>query len=367
MRAGRHPRTLFLSHNLNRRSGETRAILNLTQGINSLGGYARILAYYAETSVLEQAGEMVTRVTESAHDPTTLGRLPFTFPKHLKVLFERAKSEIEREAVSVVILGSDLLVPAPIHREKVNNAMLLWYSQGADPTLFLKSNRANRPFPWGRALFPAMHNLVSNWVSKMDGVVVNSLYSGQIVQESLGISPLGIVYPPVNDLYFSPSAEDTQANFFLAVGRRQDSSPLLERVASNCYLITVGGLHVRGAQNLGFVSDSEIRRLYATARGVLHFLKGEHYGYPVAEALMMGTPVAAYDEGGPVELIRPGKNGVTTGLDSDPKGIIEELSTVDWDRARIRADARSRFSSAASAGRLEELVLSSSPYRRWTA
>ena len=61
---------------------------------------------------------------------------------------------------------------------------------------------------------------------------------------------------------------------------------------------------------LGFVSDSELRRLYSEAKGFLATSADEDFGITPVEAMANGTPVIAFRGGGYRESVIDGKTGV---------------------------------------------------------
>lgn len=60
----------------------------------------------------------------------------------------------------------------------------------------------------------------------------------------------------------------------------------------------------------GYVSDTELVRLYGGARAFLALATDEDFGMTPVEAMLCGTPVIAYRGGGYLETVIDGKNGV---------------------------------------------------------
>lgn len=61
---------------------------------------------------------------------------------------------------------------------------------------------------------------------------------------------------------------------------------------------------------MGQVSDDELAKLYAGAKGFLALAKDEDFGITPVESMMAGTPVVAYNAGGYKETVVDGETGV---------------------------------------------------------
>lgn len=72
----------------------------------------------------------------------------------------------------------------------------------------------------------------------------------------------------------------------------------------------------------GFQND--IRQILSEADLLIHTAKNEPFGRIVAEALSLQVPVIATSVGGPVEIIRTGKNGYLV-KDMDIKTVVEKV------------------------------------------
>ena len=66
----------------------------------------------------------------------------------------------------------------------------------------------------------------------------------------------------------------------------------------------------RNVEFLGYVSDSELAKLYSRARASLALATDEDFGITPVEAMLCGTPVIAYKGGGYLESVVDGKTGV---------------------------------------------------------
>jgi len=91
-------------------------------------------------------------------------------------------------------------------------------------------------------------------------------------------------------------------------------------------------------QFLGFVSENELQRLYASARAII-FPQCEDFGIVPIEAQAQGCPVIAYAAGGALETV--GSKGILFDEQSVEaiSDALDRFNNVDFDQAKIRKQA----------------------------
>jgi UDP-glucose:tetrahydrobiopterin glucosyltransferase len=106
----------------------------------------------------------------------------------------------------------------------------------------------------------------------------------------------------------------------------------------------------------GFLAPAELQRQYAGARAMLvtpHWI--EAFGNTVIESMACGTPVVAFDRGGPAEIIEHGRSGILV-PQGDVDGLVRGVqAAMRLDRRVVRARAQ-EFTFARMADRLERWV-----------
>lgn len=109
----------------------------------------------------------------------------------------------------------------------------------------------------------------------------------------------------------------------------------------------------------GFLGPVELQRRYAGARAILvtpHWI--EAFGNTVIESMACGTPVVAYDAGGPAEIVEHGKSGILVAREAGIDALVEGVrAAVRLDRWVVRARAE-EFSFARMADRFEKFIQS---------
>lgn len=103
----------------------------------------------------------------------------------------------------------------------------------------------------------------------------------------------------------------------------------------------------------GFLGPEELQRRYADARVTLATPRWiEAFGNTVIESMACGTPVAAYDRGGPAEIIEHGGSGILAAAEGGVAAMIDGVrEALRLDRAVVRRRAE-EFSFGRMADRL---------------
>lgn len=107
----------------------------------------------------------------------------------------------------------------------------------------------------------------------------------------------------------------------------------------------------------GFLGAADLQRRFANARAALVTPRWiEAFGNTVIESMACGTPVVAYDRGGPAEIIEQGVSGILVAPEAGVDGLVQGVrEAVQLDRRMVRARAE-QFSFGGMADRLEEWI-----------
>lgn len=181
-----------------------------------------------------------------------------------------------------------------------------------------------------------------------------------------------VVYPPIETKTIIKAAEKVEKqDYFLIVSRLVGAKGLEEAAKAAIKLgfkLKIAGgsagyanienkLQKMGAVLLGRVSDEELVRLYAEAKGFIALAKEEDLGMTVVESQASGTPVIAFNGGGFKETVIEGKTGVLIN-GTDEKSIedgIERFNKVKWNRKRIQEWAK-RFDREVFVKKIKQVI-----------
>jgi glycosyltransferase involved in cell wall biosynthesis len=182
-----------------------------------------------------------------------------------------------------------------------------------------------------------------------------------------------IVPPPVETGFFRPDPERPREHVLmvaaLAPYKKVDRAiQACEAAGLPLVVVGVGPERARlerlagpATRLAGRVDAAALRDLY---RGAICFLQPgiEDFGIAAVEALACGTPVVARGEGGVLDIVRDGREGVFFGAD-EPEAIraaIDKSRGMKFNSMNLRERAES-FSAGRFAQRLEETLVSGWP------
>jgi len=186
-----------------------------------------------------------------------------------------------------------------------------------------------------RLLFHYLRMVDFTAAQRPDVYITNSLYTKSKIQTYYRRTS-NVVYPPIDTTFFTPSRSTGKRTYFLCVGRlsrekRFDHAiAVAEKLGFNLIIAGTGQdekrlkrLAGRHTTFVGKVSQEQLRDLYRGARALIQ--PGvEDFGMAAVEALACGTPVVALGEGGILEIIRPGVQGIVYD-DPLPESLAEAI------------------------------------------
>jgi glycosyltransferase involved in cell wall biosynthesis len=195
--------------------------------------------------------------------------------------------------------------------------------------------------------------------ARPDRYVANSQYVAQRIRRYYNRAA-SIVHPPVDTTFYTPqepSPSHTERAYFLIVSalvpyKRVDVAiAAATKLGVPLKIVGEGPERARleatansGVQFLGRLPDTEVRDLYRQATAVLVPWE-EDFGIVPVEAHACGRPVVALKQGGVLDSVQDGVNGLLVEDDREEAWLdaLDRVRRTPFDPATIRASAE-RFS-----------------------
>ncbi len=193
-------------------------------------------------------------------------------------------------------------------------------------------------------IFPLL-NYLRMWdvasSKRIDVLILNSQLTKMRVKKYWGIDSKYILNPPVQVLNLGVK-KVSDSKYILAISPFEPNKGgelLIESAIEggfNLKIIGEGSLKKslekksRGHKNiefLGSVTEEVKNDLILNAKALI-FCGVEDYGIAIAEALLLNTPVVAYNRGGASEIVSSGKTGILFETQST-KNVLEAISKLE--------------------------------------
>lgn len=318
----------LLSYNLkSNHSGQTRFLVNIALGLKSTGHTPVVYSLYIDEPISEKLSKYSIKfVTSGKTQPTFANFRYMTYSdKPARELFDLIE---KNDGNDVYVVLADEAIPVVNLLKEYKTA----YISNGDLTLLLLNPKFKKHNKFATSIlekgFVKQIRKHANMVSKFDRVMGNSLFTSSVMAFFYDIPIDKVVYPPVDQSIFERiELSEPEDNFALALVRN-DVDPLfsiVSRLSEKIPIKVVGGGRVENAQNLGFVSEDDLVKLYNNAIFTISPNVVEFYGYSIVESMSCGTPSLAYNNAGARELIHDGQNGW---LFSSQTELIEESEAL---------------------------------------
>ena len=180
---------------------------------------------------------------------------------------------------------------------------------------------------------------INNWIANSKNVAVRIMKYYR--KEST------VIYPPIEVEKIINQTKDIAREDYYFIASRQVGSKGIEE-AINIFTKLNKKLYIAGegerfelksnkVKFLGRLTDDELYKTYAKAKGFIALAKDEDFGMTVVEAQAAGTPVVAFNGGGFKESIISGKTGVFIDeiTEESLKMAINKIETTKWDKKAL--------------------------------
>jgi glycosyltransferase involved in cell wall biosynthesis len=193
--------------------------------------------------------------------------------------------------------------------------------------------------PWKWCFRPVMLFLRSidrRGIDRPDVMMAASKFVQRRIKKYYGRDSI-VLYPPVEIKKVNVKKQD----YYICLSRlvKQKGMELIVKMCTNNNLTlkVVGEGYERkklekiAGENVDFLGNkfnAEKAKLLAGAKALIYTSHEEDFGIVPVEALMVGTPVVAYNSGGVTETVIDGKNGVLFN-DFSEKSLLEAINKLE--------------------------------------
>lgn len=309
-------------------AGVVRPFINWAKELKRMGFEVEILLYKTGISVAERLDKLGIRY--SAIDS-----------------FEKLRRSLQRESYTYVIID-DYIKRLNLVAETVPHKKLFVYAQ------VLFGIHAVLPST-DHSTLPIRHRIIFDltkavpfavlrriYAKKLFGarVIANSNTTEMLLYTLYGIMSRGIVYPPVDTEVFkwSGTSKRSQVILYLGSNAGDTNTKLVEKVCrilnkKRFDVILFGNKRLmaklRGKCRADYVtgiSDEELAKLYSESAVTIAPQIWEMFGYVVAESILCGTPVIAFNIMGPKEIVNISRFGF---LANNVEEFIEIIDNIE--------------------------------------
>ncbi len=165
-----------------------------------------------------------------------------------------------------------------------------------------------------------------------------------------------VIYPPCGvEKIINLTKDVKKENFFLLASRLtggkgiEEAIKLSKKIGFNLKIIgesagfsNIGKNNESGVELLGRLTDEELYRQYAKAKGFIALARDEDFGMTVVEAQAAGTPVIAFNGGGFKESVINNETGILIDEISEKslKGAISKVDKTNWNKEKLIENAK---------------------------
>jgi glycosyltransferase involved in cell wall biosynthesis len=226
--------------------------------------------------------------------------------------------------------------------------------------------------PLHRMAMSCMRTRLRHWdcqaSRRVDHFIANSRFIRDRIRAYYG-RDAEVINPPVDTAFFSPGPDTTREDFYLAAGalvpyKRFELIVSAFNRLGRRLIIAGSGPELKRLRNMaathidvrGWVTDSELRRLYRSAKALV-FAGREDFGIVAVEAQACGCPVIAFGAGGSPEIVQDGLNGILFAQQhvDDIVRAVRRFESMVWPAEQVRRQVET-FSREAFQARIRKFI-----------
>ncbi|MEX1061605.1 MAG: glycosyltransferase [Patescibacteria group bacterium] len=247
----------------------------------------------------------------------------------------------------VVIYSGDCLSALPRARGKVNIAYMHTPPRYLYDTYEDRIKNYSLLKSWGFKAFTWLNRQRFDYlVRKLNLIITNSQNTRRRIKDYLGLDA-AVVYPPGNTLNFKNLG---YGDYFFSWARLFPEKRVdrivaaFQKLPDKKLVVASGGLELSkikkmaqgypNIQVLGYISDAGLVRQLGSCLASIYVPLREDFGMAAVESMAAGKPVIGVAEGGLLEIIEDGKNGILLKSDFTPEDLVKAVKSLTKDQAQ---------------------------------
>jgi glycosyltransferase involved in cell wall biosynthesis len=327
--------------------------------LNGMRGGEKVLEGFLELfpestiyTLLHERGKVSPRIEAHPIVTSWLNRIPGVYRhyRNLLPLFPAAIESFDLSSYDLVVSSSHSVAKGV----RAPNAMHVCYCH--TPMRYVWDAEDDYQFDPVRGFaLRCVRERLQRWDCEAAGRVQHFIANSHFVRERIRSyygTDAEVIHPPVETDYFQPGHADRKGEFCLAAGalvayKRFDLIVEAFNRMGRRLIVAGGGaeldrLRRMAAANVeirGWVTDTELRALYRSAKGLVVAAR-EDFGIMSVEAQACGCPVIAYGAGGSPEIVQDGINGILFAEQhaDDIVRAVQRAERLRWPAEQVRCN-----------------------------
>lgn len=229
-----------------------------------------------------------------------------------------------------------------------------------------------RMSPAKRLVFRALRPYLRRWdvesSERVSHFIANSHFVASRIRKYYGRES-DVVPPPIDTDFLSPSSASVREDFYLCAGalvpyKRVDVTIRAFNALGKRLIVAGTGPEQKNLRGIasanvdvrGWVSDDALRHLYRTAKALVYMAR-EDFGMAAVEAHACGCPVIAFAEGGLLETVQDGVNGLFF-LEQTAESVtaaVRRFESREWP-VEVVSEGVEKYSRAAFQTKIRQII-----------
>jgi len=260
-------------------------------------------------------------------------------------LHKKIATKINSKKYDLVLIHGSKYIESPFILQYINSIKVFYchdpnYRIAYEKTLKINHRKVNSI----KYMYEIINRKIRKYLdknnfNKINYVIANSNYAKKIIFKTYKKKSV-VIYPGVNVSFFTPliSKRKDIDVFYIGSKAKIDGYELLKKASK--ILSNKLTIYTKMYED-GWISADKIRDLYRRSKIVVCLAHNEPFGSVPIEAFSAGVPVIAVNEGGHMETVKNGKNGIL--IPRNYKNLAQKINyLLKNDKIRVNMGKQAR-------------------------